>query len=270
MEAVLVFLSALSFIGFLVMPKSSKKYFVAAGWILIVLALLTDFTYYIYEESNFLYPVLGILGIPFLVITVPEILKENKYVICLSRGAAIAFLIYFPFGYIPAAGDFLIGLVTDQVYALGILFGLPFNQIAWNMLEYNGFRVEIILACTGIQSIAIMLGLAYCIPTENRQKILAFLLIAPVIYILNLLRNVFVVAAYTGQWFQYLPEIASNGEYGYESFFWAHNVMAELGALIFLIVLAFGLFAVIPELGSFADGLIKVYMEKIKGVCRGK
>jgi len=270
MEAVLVFLSALAFIGFLLIPGSKKNYFAAAGWILIVLALISDISYYIFEESNFLYPVLGILGIPFLAITVPEILKGNKYVIYLSRGAAIAFLIYFPFAYISQAGDFLIAAVTDQVYAIGIFLGFPFNQIAWNMLEYNGFRVEIILACTGIQSIAIMLGLAYCIPTTYKQKLIAFLLIAPVIYILNLLRNVFVVAAYTGQWFSYLPEIASNGEYGFESFFWAHNVMAEMGALVFLVFLALALFAVIPELGNFADGLIKLYMEKIKGVYRGK
>jgi archaeosortase A (PGF-CTERM-specific) len=55
-----------------------------------------------------------------------------------------------------------------------------------------------------------MLGVAAAVPTTTRQKILAFLLIAPTIYILNLLRNVFVIMAYTDQWFPYFPEIASN------------------------------------------------------------
>ncbi|MDD4126999.1 MAG: archaeosortase A [Methanomicrobium sp.] len=270
MEAVLVLLSALAFIGFLLFPGSRKKYFAISGWIFIVLALIMDIPYYICEENNFLYPALGILGLPFLYVTISGLLEDNKCLLYLSRGAAIAFLIYFPFAYIPAAGDFLIACVTGQVYAIGVFFGLPFNQTAWNMLEYDGFRVEIILACTGIQSIAIMLGLAYCLPITNKQRIISFLLIAPVIYILNLLRNVFVVSAYTGQWFQFLPEIASNGEYGYESFFWAHNVMAELGALIFLVILALCLFKIIPRLGDFADGLIKLYIEKLRGACKGK
>ncbi|MBP2132125.1 archaeosortase A (PGF-CTERM-specific) [Methanomicrobium sp. W14] len=270
MEAILVFLSAVAFIAFLVCPGSKRNYFAAFGWIAIVLSIIIDIPYYIYEENNFMYPVLGILGLPFLYVTVPQLLEGNKYVNYLSRGAAIAFLIYLPFAYIPGAGDCLIAVVTSQVYAVGSFLGLPFSRIAWNMLGYNGFSVEIILACTGIQSIAIMLGLAYCVPTTFRQKVLSFLIIAPVIYILNIFRNVFVVAAYTGQWFQFLPEIASNGELGYESFFWAHNVMAELGALVFLIILALGLFMVIPGLGDFADGLIKLYTKKLKGVCKGK
>ena len=97
----------------------------------------------------------------------------------------------------------------------------------WNIISRNGFRVEIILACTGIQSIAILLGVSAAVPTTFRQKVAAFVIVAPTIYFLNLLRNVFVIMAYTQQWFPYYPDIAGNGELGYESFFWAHNVIAE-------------------------------------------
>jgi archaeosortase A (PGF-CTERM-specific) len=132
------------------------------------------------------------------------------------------------------------------------------------IISRNSFRVEIILACTGIQSIAIMLGVAAAVPTTIRQKILAFLIVAPTIYILNLLRNVFVIIAYTEQWFPYYPSIASNGEFGYESFFWAHNVIAELLALIFLVIIAYGLFSLIPNLGKFADELYHLYTGEIR------
>ena len=77
------------------------------------------------------------------------------------------------------------------------------------------------------------------LPTTLRQKVYAFLLVAPTIYILNLFRNVFVIMAYTGQWFPYYPDIAGNGEVGYESFFWAHNGIAELLALVILIIIAY-------------------------------
>jgi archaeosortase A (PGF-CTERM-specific) len=182
----------------------------------------------------------------------------------LSRAAAVAFLIYAPFEYIPALGDWLISAVVGQIVwildALNYTITLP----EWEIISRNSFRVEIILACTGIQSIAIMLGVAAAVPTTIRQKILAFLIIAPTIYILNLLRNVFVIIAYTEQWFPYYPSIASNGEFGYESFFWAHNVIAELLALIFLVIIAYGLFSLIPNLGKFADELYHLYSGEIR------
>jgi archaeosortase A (PGF-CTERM-specific) len=141
----------------------------------------------------------------------------------------------------------------------------------WNIIARNSFRVEIILGCTGIQSIAIMLGVAAAVPTTIKQKCYALLIIVPTIYILNLLRNAFVIIAYTNQMFPYYPEIASNGELGYESFFWAHNVIAELLALVCLVMIAYGLFTLIPKLGSFADDLYQLYYGEIKrAFCKGK
>jgi archaeosortase A (PGF-CTERM-specific) len=137
-------------------------------------------------------------------------------------------------------------------------------------MERNGFRTEIILACTGIQSIAIMLGVAWGVPSTARQKLAGFLLVFPTIYILNIARNVFVITAYSEQWFPYLPAIAGNGEFGYESFFWAHNVMAELGALIFLVALAYALFLILPELGTLADSLYRLYRGEVERVLRPK
>ncbi|MDD4568150.1 MAG: archaeosortase A, partial [Methanoculleus chikugoensis] len=78
----------------------------------------------------------------------------------------------------------------------------------------------------------------------------------------------FVIAAYTEQWFPYLPEIAGNGEFGYESFFWAHNVMAELGALIFLVILAYALFMIVPQLGILADSLYRLYRGEVERIVR--
>jgi archaeosortase A (PGF-CTERM-specific) len=185
-------------------------------------------------------------------------------------------LIYFPFAIddytqINGLGTLLINMVVSQVVWLLHLFNYPVSLESWNIIAQHGFRVEIILACTGIQSIAIMLGVAAAVPTTLRQKVYAFLLVAPTIYILNLFRNVFVIMAYTSQWFPYWPDIAGNGEVGYESFFWAHNVIAELLALVILIIIAYSLFTLIPRLGTFADDLYQLYYgELIRGFGRDK
>ncbi len=273
MEPLLIYAAAALFALFLALRTPYSLYCAAGGWIAVILSIIADLPQYILIENNFMYPLFGILGIPFLAMTVPELIKGNQLTIYLSKGAAIAFLIYIPFGFFTPAGDWLIAVVTSQVAFILDMLGFEATRASWNMIENNGFRVEIIMACTGIQSIAIMLGLAYCVPSDIKQKLFAFLAIVPTIYILNLFRNAFVIMAYTGQWFQVLPEIASNGEFGYESFFWAHNVMAELGALVFLIFLALVLFKMNPALGGFAEGIVDLYTNKIlkfRDFCRDR
>ena len=257
-----VLISCIGFLAFLI-PGRHQKYAAITGWTCIVLFLFAELPYY-FALNNFLYPIMAVMSIPFLIITARYLIAEDDRIMHLSRAAAVAFLIYAPFVYIPLLGNWLIGIVVGQI--TGILDALRFivTLAEWNIISRNNFRVEIILACTGIQSIAIMMGVAAAVPTTTRQKILAFVLIAPTIYILNLLRNVFVIIAYTEQWFPYYPAIASNGEFGYESFFWAHNVIAELLALVCLVFIAYGLFTIIPKLGSFADELYQIYSGEIR------
>ncbi|MEN6609367.1 MAG: archaeosortase A [Methanoregulaceae archaeon] len=236
------------------------------GWAGMVILLFSELPYY-FSLNNFLYPLIAILSVPFLYITGKFLLKGNPLMVRLTMAAAVAFLIYAPFEYIEPLGNWLIGVVAGEVqFILVSVFHYPSYMDAWNIIRMGSFRVEIILACTGVQSIAIMLGITAAVPTTTRQKILAFLLVVPTIYFLNLLRNTFVVMAYTGQWYPYYPDIAGNGEIGYESFFWAHNVMAELGALIILILIAYGLFRLIPQLGDYARDLFDFYCREVRKV----
>ena len=255
----------ISCMGFLVslVPGRHRKYAGIIGWTFIVLFLFAELPYY-FSLNNFMYPIMAALSVPFLFITSRYLMAEDDRVMHLTQAAAVAFLIYAPFEYIPVLGNWLIGIVVGQVTWILDALQFPVMLADWNIISRNSFRVEIILACTGIQSIAIMLGVAAAVPTTIRQKFLAFLLIIPTIYFLNLLRNVFVIIAYTEQWFPYYPSIASNGEFGYESFFWAHNVIAELLALVCLVLIAYALFIIIPKLGSFADDIYQIYFGEIR------
>lgn len=269
MEGLLILISSIAFIGFLLVDRK-KKYLAVIGWTGIIAYLFASLPVYA-AENNFLYPLLATASLPFLAITIRQLLMENALVFQMSRGAAIAFCIFAPFAYIPPLNEWLISSVISQVLWVLSQLNYPADLVGWNMIFRNSFRVEIILACTGIQSMAIMLGVAGAVPSTLRQKIRATLLIVPVIYILNMLRNVFVVIAYTEQWFPFFPEISSNGEYGFESFFWAHNVICEMLALVALIGIAYGLFIIIPQLGTFADDLMSLYVAEIrKAVDKGR
>jgi len=256
-----ILISCVFFLIFLI-PTRYRQYAAIVGWTGMVLYLFGEIPYYL-SINNFLYPLLAILSVPFLVITGQLLLKSELRVMQLSTAAAVAFLIYAPFEFIPALGNWLISVVVGQIFYVLTVLHYDTLLVAWDMFQRYGYRIEIILACTGIQGIAIMLGVAFAVPSTWRQKVLSFLIVVPTIYLLNIARNVAVVIAYTEQWFPYLPEIAGNGETGYESFFWAHNVIAEGLALVLLIGIAYGLFRINPDLAEFARDLIDQYYRSI-------
>jgi archaeosortase A len=257
----LILVSCVFFLVFLI-PTRFRQYAAIVGWTGMVLFLFAEIPYYL-SINNFLYPLLALLSVPFLIITGQLLLKSELRAMQLSTAAAVAFLIYAPFEFIPALGNWLISVVVGQIFYVLNAFHYDTLQVAWDMFQRYGYRIQIILACTGIQGIAIMLGVAAAVPSTWRQKILSFLLVVPTIYLLNIARNVAVIIAYTDQWFPYLPEIAGNGEIGYESFFWAHNVIAEGLALVLLIGIAYGLFRINPGLAEFARDLTDQYYQAV-------
>jgi len=263
MQEIFVLISFIAFLAFL-LPTGYRKYFAVVGWISAVMILFAKFPEYI-DSNNFMYPIAAFLGIPFLFILVPKLLEENEQGFILSRMAAIAYLIFAPFAFIPALGDWLITVNVAQLEAVFQALGFSYVLVDWNMFLADIYRVEIILACTGIQGIAIMLGVAWAVPSTRRHKVLSFFAVAPVIYILNTARNSFVIMAYTGQWFPYLPEIASNGHIGSESFFWAHNVFAEMGALFVFIAIAWLLYSINPKLGDVMADVLDLFIREIRG-----
>jgi archaeosortase A (PGF-CTERM-specific) len=262
MDEYLLFAAFALFVLFLI-PGRHQPYTGIGGWLSMSLYLFAEIPYFL-SINNYLYPTLALLSVPFLYVTGKRLFSGDEHIVHLTRAAAVAVLIYLPFAY-TALGPWLIQTVIGQIgwclSALGVAYTMP----DIDMFGRNGLKVQIILGCTGIQSIAIMLGVAAAVPSTLRQKALASLLIVPTIYLLNIGRNVFVILAYTGQWFPYFPEIASNGEYGYESFFWAHNVLCELGALVALIVIAYALFIIMPGLAAMADGLYRAFRDDLAG-----
>ena len=260
------YLIIVSFLFFIVslVQNPYRSYTTAIAWISMILLILLEIPAWL-ADHNYVYPTVAILSIFFLIITLRILFKTNEekkvLIFDLTRAAGIAFIIYAPFAFYEPLGNWLIAQVVHQTSVLLDLFGYPTELYLWNTFRGNGYRVEIILACTGIQAIAIMLGVAYAVKTTLKQKIIAFLMILPPIYCLNLLRNTGVVIAYTEQWFPYFQEYIG-GEQGFASFFWAHNIIAEGIAFGFLFILAYGLFRLMPTLADFAIDLLQMYKEE--------
>ena len=267
MTEILILLAFIAFIVFLI-ARRGKKYAAIAGWTLIVVNLLLEVPGYL-TLDNLLYPAIAIISVPFLAITIRELLADSPLVMQLSNAAAVGTLIYVPFAFIPLFRDALISTVVQQVVWLLHVFARDAQLEGWNIIMRNGFSTEIILACTGITAMAILLGVAAgSRDLSVKQGVYAFLLVVPTIYILNLLRVAGVIIAWSDQWFAFIPDPTGTTEFGagYASFFWAHNVFAEVLSLVVLIVIAFGLFRIIPGLADFARDLVNLYGDEARAL----
>jgi len=261
MSDLLVLCAFLAFAVFLVARE--QKYAALAGWACIVFNLWSELPAFL-KENNFFYPVLALLSLPFLVITADRLLRADPVVLQLSRTAAIATIIYVPFALVPLLRDALITVVVTLASGLITALGHSPYMAAWDIIAEKAFYNQIIPGCTGILAIALVLGIVFGEKNLSmRQVVLAFLLVVPSIFILNLLRVVTVFIAVSDTWFASFPDPTGTGD---ANFFWAHNVIAEGLAVFFLLALVWGLVRIIPDLGVFARKLGGVYRDSLLGL----
>jgi archaeosortase A (PGF-CTERM-specific) len=101
--------------------------------------------------------------------------------------------------------------------------------------------VSIILACTALQSLMLFVGLFMGTDAPWRKKVWASVIVALVVYLLNLLRNTGIIWFY-GQ--------------GVMSFWTIHDAIGKGGSLIAMIGIAFACFAWFPEFLTALVGVL--------------
>jgi archaeosortase A (PGF-CTERM-specific) len=252
----MLWISLFLFVIGAVLPKKYGYDVAAAGWIIFGLRwgiLTPDF---FFNEHNIMYTIACALAIPVtLYVAYLMIRYQRESLMVLTKSAAISSLFYFPFANIPELNRWLIEFTTSiTMFCVQSTFGPGAYRLDFDMIVLNEQIVQIILACTAIQSMALFVGVVGCIRAPLDRKLKAFMVSVPVIYVLNLVRNTFVISAYGSQWFQIFPEtiMSWTGEpEAYTSFFWAHNVLAETGSIIALIAISYAVISYLPETLSY-------------------
>ncbi len=218
------------------------------SWQAFATVWLIKIPYYLSIED---YYNTGLMLLAFVIFTfiALTILRANDQSVFIDATslAAISSLIYFTF----ALTDLKYLLILHTTYvttSLAKFFGFDFSCDR-NIIWFMGSRVEIILACTGIESMALFAGISLSTRAELKRRAVAFLVSVPVIYVLNLLRNIFIVAAFGERWF------------GDESFYIAHHVISKILATIALIFISLAVFKVLPEV---ADLIINLKDEMVR------
>ncbi len=178
---------------------------------------------------------------------------DNKDIIIpLSRAASVGGLIYFLFAEVDFLNTGIISVVTDQTIWVIERFGFPVDKVAWNQLAVNGLAVEIILACTAIESIALFTGVISAAEAPAVRKFKAFMISVPVIYILNLQRLLFTASAYGFAWFGTAEE----------SFHISEHIITKIGSVLALILVSYMVLRTLPEISDMIDDTWKIMKVK--------
>ena len=188
-------------------------------------------------------------------VTIYKNRKIRDILFTVTKIAFISAVLYFPFAVIPSIGNALI-FFTARLTTLVInqfdcnVYLVPPSYIYTSNSAFHEFYkpIEIILACTAIQSMVLFTGLAFGVDAPLKRAIKAFLVSVPVIYGLNLIRNIFVCEAYFGEMF---------GEPAH-SFYVAHGVIARIGVFISLVIIAYAVFVILPEALELVEDFFRV------------
>ena len=245
-----------------------KKAAGALGWAVFSLYCVSEVSYYL-NKGEYFDATIAIIFLAFtlllaaLMVKPPSLLSEKDeedLFLTITRIAVITAAFYFPFAEIPALETLIIAVTTKitttvlTFFNVGVYMVYPSSIYSTTSSFHAVYKpIEIILACTAIQSMVLFAGLALGVNAPRERKLKAFLVSVPSIYVLNIVRNVFVAAAYFGEWFGSSP---------LQSFYIAHGVIARIFVMVSLVAVAYAVFIILPEALDLIEDFFRVILRK--------
>ena|GEM_PF-1543761 len=226
--------------------------------------------YWLLQIPHFAFDVNDIINVSFCALSLPfftylsyhEYLsykwnEEDKSLKFMRGSTFIAGTIYFVIDKIPQAAGALIYAVAWQTSMLLRLIGWDLHpgEIVYTGKEVyvpiEGSSISIILACTAIEAIVIFIAAIYCTPSSKEKRIRALLYTLPTIWLGNLVRNFLIIYLVDSH---ALVDVAFS--LGISEFELAHTYLGKGGSFGVLIILAFVVFKVMPEVYDNIIGLV--------------
>ncbi|MEM0350154.1 MAG: archaeosortase A [Archaeoglobaceae archaeon] len=241
-------LIALVFMVLYVLTKN--KFFGAFCWFIFAIASFLKGLEFV-NLDNFNAALFILASIFFILLGKAAYSLNSRTLIEVTSFSAFACAMYLPFVFFEPLNAAIIEKTANLTSRLGNLLGFPVTSNG-KILELGESYVEIILPCTAIESISLFTGATLGIKADFSRKLKAFLISVPIIYFLNLLRNLFVLLSYTYSWF------------GEESFYIAHHVISKILAMIALLLISYAVFRILPELAELIYSLKSEIMRGVK------
>ena len=252
----------------------------AATWVLFGLFWLSTVPYFVFEHQSYVESLLALVGFPVSAYAGYLLYDGRASLFTLTRAVSIMFLIYLPFETIPAVTlggiafpeprRVLIEAVATQTGALIDLLGYAPERVtssegydaayAWVLADGHTVTIHVVLACTGLGSMAIFGGLVAAVDAPLSRKLRALAVSVPLIYGLNILRTTFISVVAGNQYMHWYPDLVlamfgATDPYRV-SFLVSDRIMSQLLAVVALIAITFLAVRELPELAVILEDVL--------------
>lgn len=238
------------------------------AWVALVGLWLVMLPYFAFDAVSPLQTAGVALAIPLCVWAGLVRWRGRQRLVVIGNAIAIAGAIYLPVSTLEATRAVLIETVAAHTHWMMGLLGHQPGIVTHEAMGYasqfdfDGHTTHIVMACTGLGSIAVFAGAILAVEGRPGRKLAATVLIAVIIYVLNLVRNTFVGLATPFGWFDVEPFLTISSLFGVEAFrnsyFAAHTLLAQPLSLLVVLGLAVVALRLVPGLFAIFDEIIYV------------
>ena len=257
--------------------RSWARRVTVAGWVLFAVFWFTLIYHFAFVQKSIVEGIGTLVAVPVALYAGYLLTRGRDTLFVLSRAVAVMGLVYLPFETIVVLRQFVIEMVTRQTeLAMSILGFEPavVNSATVSPEKYDPFRATfkfypepnhaitytIVTACTGIGSIAIFAGLVTAVDAPFGRKLRAFAVSIPIIYALNIVRNVFIGISFGYQYMDLFPNavmtvFATDDPY-MVSYFVADRILAQGLSVVALVGITWLVVRELPEVLVVVEDLL--------------
>ncbi|MEF8882934.1 MAG: archaeosortase A [Halapricum sp.] len=263
--------------------RELARYVLVGAWAVLALFWVSSIYQFVFEQKSITEGLGVILGVPLSLYVGYLLAGGRDRLLVVSRAVAIMWLVYFPLSTLPFLRDPLIAIVTDQTAFVLSLIGADFSVVAGNNFPAHislseapqsyhksfffqfpeagddGYNIvyTIKMACTGVGSMAIFGGLIGAVRAPLRRKLKALAVAVGIIWLLNIVRNVFIAYTFGYQRLHVFPDFvmaAFNMENDLRvSYIVADRILAQFLSVAALIAITYVVVMVLPEVLSIVE-----------------
>lgn len=245
-----------------------------AGWTLFAVFWLALIYPWFAHDNSFVRGIGAVAAVPLSLLVAKTLHEGRESLFTLSRAILFMGLVYAPVMFIEPLREFLVLTVTHHTaWAMGLIgFDPPivtelsevgvertisgkettFENTFVFFLDGGGtITYTILIACTGLGSMAVVIGLVAAVGAPLRRKLRALAIALPIIYVLNIVRNVFIAINYGHQKMHFAPDLTMM-LFGLDtslrvSYIWADRVMAQLASVVAMVLIFWLVIREVPE-----------------------
>lgn len=239
------------------------------GWTLAVLFWTYQSWAYLAESRTFL----GLVGTVTVVVATyvtTLVARDRSPGGDLTVAYAVMGLLFAGFQFVAPVYRLVLGLVaTHTAWGLSLAGFAPIvgygPQGFANVIYFEGrpttHAIRIISACSGISAMALFAGLIAATRETVGRRVVSAVAVVALVYVLNVIRAMFVAGALAGQWFAFLAGPAGSlfgvTDPALASYYVAEYAIAQVLVVLVLLGVYLRVSARLPALQTLVDGLFE-------------